>query len=155
MQIKREPSVQATQDAWLPLGHSLGSKSYVSRLERIVESFASTRDEAWPTGWDWMCKILDVSLKCTKYHLKIISFLESSAHQNHLLAFPSFASSFVHCCLRFYCGNVFCLILGSQPRCHWVLPLASISTRAENAVLSRVEVQGTLVPFSFPEFFVY
>ena len=29
-----------------PLGHSLGSKSYVSRLERIVESFASTRDEA-------------------------------------------------------------------------------------------------------------
>ena len=28
------------------LGHSLGSKSYMSRLERIVESFASTRDEA-------------------------------------------------------------------------------------------------------------
>ena len=29
-----------------PLGHSLGSKSYTSRIERIVESFASTRDEA-------------------------------------------------------------------------------------------------------------
>ena len=29
-----------------PIGHSLGSKSYASRLERIVESFASTRDEA-------------------------------------------------------------------------------------------------------------
>ena len=37
---------QNPQEAWLPVGHSVGSKRYPSRLERKVESFASPRDEA-------------------------------------------------------------------------------------------------------------
>ena len=33
--------------------HSVGSKRYLSRLEKRVESFASPRDEAWLPGWVW------------------------------------------------------------------------------------------------------
>ena len=36
------------QEALLPLGHSMGSKRYLSRLERRVEYFVSPREEALP-----------------------------------------------------------------------------------------------------------
>ena len=40
-----ESSLQTPQEVWLPLGYSVGSKRYLSRLERRAEFFASTRDE--------------------------------------------------------------------------------------------------------------
>ena len=39
-------SLQNPQEAWLPFGHSVGSKRYPSRLETRAEFFASTREEA-------------------------------------------------------------------------------------------------------------
>ena len=46
-------SLQTSQEAWLPLGHKVGSKRCPSRLERRAESFASLRHEAWLPGWVW------------------------------------------------------------------------------------------------------
>ena len=40
--------LQTSQEALLPLGHSMGSKRYLSRLERRAEYFVSPRDEALP-----------------------------------------------------------------------------------------------------------
>ena len=42
-----EIKIQTSQEALLPLGHSMGSKRYLSRLGRTAESFASPRDEAF------------------------------------------------------------------------------------------------------------
>ena len=39
--------LKTPQEAWLPLGHSKGSKRYPSQLERWAEFFAPTRDKAW------------------------------------------------------------------------------------------------------------
>ena len=40
--------LQTSQEALLPLGHSMGSKRYLSRLERRAEYFVSPREEALP-----------------------------------------------------------------------------------------------------------
>ena len=40
--------LQTSQEALLSLGHSMGSKRYLSRLERRAEYFVSPRDEALP-----------------------------------------------------------------------------------------------------------
>lgn len=81
----------------------------------------------------WMCKRFDFSFKFAKCPVKIISVLESSARWNRLLAVASFISSCFHCCLwfqaSFYSRDVFCLILGSWPSYHSVLPLASLQTQ--------------------------
>ena len=45
LESNTESYLQNPQEAWLPVGHSVGSKRYPSRLERKVESFASPRDE--------------------------------------------------------------------------------------------------------------
>ena len=41
-----DSSLQTPQEEWFPLGHSVSSKRYLSRLESRAEVFASTRDEA-------------------------------------------------------------------------------------------------------------
>ena len=46
LESNTESYLQNPQEVWLPVGHSMGSKRYPSRLERRVESFASPRDEA-------------------------------------------------------------------------------------------------------------
>jgi hypothetical protein len=46
LECNPDSSFQTPQEEWLPLGHSMGSNKYTSLLQRRMEVFASTRDEA-------------------------------------------------------------------------------------------------------------
>ena len=46
LESNQDSSLQTPQEEWLPLGHSVGSNKYPSLLQRTMEVFTSTREEA-------------------------------------------------------------------------------------------------------------